>query len=289
MRSLTIVFMAGLGAVVACGSQNDSGLKGGSGGSSASGGTSSGGAGSGGTSSGGTPGGGAGGTTSGGGGPSGGAPGGGAGGTTSGGGGPSGGGAPTGGAPSGGGAPAGGGPSGGGAPAGGGPSGGGAPGGGGAPPSCVGKCGDSNPVPGPGGSCFCDQQCSSTGDCCPDYAQVCGGGRIACAGDVCSRASKEFCCHSWSSGNGWSSACQQDGKSCTGASYCDGPEDCEAGTVCCGTLSGNQSYFTSMTCKASCEYTSGVRVICGESKKCPSGYVCKPSSSPPGYSYCGKP
>lgn len=144
-------------------------------------------------------------------------------------------------------------------------------------------------MPGPSGPCYCDAACVSKGDCCPGYAQACGGGKIACAGDVCSRSSNQFCCHNWSSSNGWSSACAQDGKVCTSSSYCDGPEDCGPGTVCCGKLNSGGNYFTSMSCQASCEYENGVRVICGASKACPAGYVCKPSSSPSGYSYCGKP
>jgi hypothetical protein len=36
--------------------------------------------------------------------------------------------------------------------------------------SCVGLCGSQAPA-----GCFCDQQCQSFGDCCPDKVEVCGG------------------------------------------------------------------------------------------------------------------
>ena len=65
MRSLSAYLVLGLGVLVACGSPNDAGLKGGSGGSTSGGGTSSGGA-SGGSTSGGSTSGGAAGSPTGG-------------------------------------------------------------------------------------------------------------------------------------------------------------------------------------------------------------------------------
>lgn len=48
-----------------------------------------------------------------------------------------------------------------------------APGGGGASfgASCAGQCGDSSADE----SCWCDETCEQAGDCCADFAQVCGG------------------------------------------------------------------------------------------------------------------
>jgi hypothetical protein len=45
-------------------------------------------------------------------------------------------------------------------------------------PSCVGSCGLTTPAP--GAFCFCNDLCTTQGNCCPDYATVCantdGGG-----------------------------------------------------------------------------------------------------------------
>ncbi|MCA9599110.1 MAG: hypothetical protein KC776_37625, partial [Myxococcales bacterium] len=39
--------------------------------------------------------------------------------------------------------------------------------------SCQGNCGSADPVGDPG--CYCDSQCQNFGDCCDDFASVCGG------------------------------------------------------------------------------------------------------------------
>ena len=92
-----------------------------------------------------------------------------------------------------GGAPAGGGAGTGGAPAGGG---GGTPGGGGGTsgPSCAGSCGSTKAV---AGSCYCDSDCQKYGDCCPDWAAVCGGGSGGATG---SGGSTGNSCGSWPAG-----------------------------------------------------------------------------------------
>jgi hypothetical protein len=41
--------------------------------------------------------------------------------------------------------------------------------------SCQGLCGSADPAPGSNPGCYCDETCSSLGDCCSDYAQACGG------------------------------------------------------------------------------------------------------------------
>ena len=42
--------------------------------------------------------------------------------------------------------------------------------------SCEGQCGSTSAVPdGMGNACFCDTTCVTMGDCCSDYAMVCGG------------------------------------------------------------------------------------------------------------------
>jgi hypothetical protein len=56
----------------------------------------------------------------------------------------------------------------------GGASSGGAPGG----ASCAGYCGSSAP----GEVCWCDPECVEAGNCCPDYASLCGGGTPTAGG-----------------------------------------------------------------------------------------------------------
>ncbi len=42
--------------------------------------------------------------------------------------------------------------------------------------SCEGQCGSTSAVPdGMGNACFCDATCVTMGDCCADYAMICGG------------------------------------------------------------------------------------------------------------------
>lgn len=55
--------------------------------------------------------------------------------------------------------------------------------------------------------------------------------------------------------------------------FCDGPEDCEGGQVCCGTLAG--SSYSSFTCEDSCDYRGSQRIACHEEMdECPAGDVC---------------
>lgn len=74
--------------------------------------------------------------------------------------------------------------------------------------------------------------------------------------------------------------------------YCNGPEDCSGGDVCCGTLNANLTQFTTTKCESpsNCQYAAGKRVMCYLNPgACPSGYICKAWSSPPIVSYCGVP
>jgi hypothetical protein len=50
---------------------------------------------------------------------------------------------------------------------------------------------------------------------------------------------------------------------------CDGPEDCPAGELCCGTLSGAGLQYTSMTCRATCADADGGIVLCHKDTDCP--------------------
>lgn len=57
---------------------------------------------------------------------------------------------------------------------------------------------------------------------------------------------------------------------------CDGPEDCDAGQVCCGTLFG--ASYRSFACAANCDYRTTQRIACHqENDECPAGNVCSNS------------
>jgi hypothetical protein len=56
---------------------------------------------------------------------------------------------------------------------------------------------------------------------------------------------------------------------------CDGPEDCDAGQVCCGTLASNQGGYDNFACAAQCQSTGNQRIAChAGGTACPSGLVC---------------
>jgi hypothetical protein len=57
--------------------------------------------------------------------------------------------------------------------------------------------------------------------------------------------------------------------------YCDGPEDCAAGEVCCGTLATDSSGYDSFACATQCQSSGNQRAAChvGETE-CPSSYIC---------------
>jgi hypothetical protein len=55
--------------------------------------------------------------------------------------------------------------------------------------------------------------------------------------------------------------------------YCDGPEDCPDGQVCCGTLAGNS--YNEFRCAASCDSRGTQRIACHQQEpKCEGNLVC---------------
>ena len=57
------------------------------------------------------------------------------------------------------------------------------------------------------------------------------------------------------------------------AAECDGPEDCAAGEVCCGTLTAGVAVaYDSMRCQPACSDVDGGIVMCHENTDCP-GYI----------------
>lgn len=64
---------------------------------------------------------------------------------------------------------------------------------------------------------------------------------------------------------------------------CDGPEDCDQGQVCCGTLQDSSSpeysleanRYTEFSCQASCDYAGSQRIACHSvDPECPVGTLC---------------
>jgi hypothetical protein len=57
--------------------------------------------------------------------------------------------------------------------------------------------------------------------------------------------------------------------------YCDGPEDCAAGEICCGALASDGSGYVSFTCAAQCQTMGNQRAACHvDETECPSGDIC---------------
>jgi hypothetical protein len=57
--------------------------------------------------------------------------------------------------------------------------------------------------------------------------------------------------------------------------YCDGPEDCAQGEVCCGTLANNSSGYVSFACATQCASTGNQRIACHVgASQCPTGDIC---------------
>lgn len=71
--------------------------------------------------------------------------------------------------------------------------------------------------------------------------------------------------------------CGCDVRGCTTLEVrCDGPEDCDDGQVCCGTLMGFG--YAEFSCRAGCAFGGTQRIACHEvDPECPSGTVCSNS------------
>ncbi|MBX3217682.1 MAG: hypothetical protein KF850_36960 [Labilithrix sp.] len=123
----------------------------------------------------------------------------------------------------------------------------------------------------------------------PSGKVYCG---ITTPGTSC-QAGTEVCCGSWSGGK-LSFACEATGLlSCVGGRSieCDDQTDCPAGQICCGSLSNNSGY-TSVTCRSSCNDMPGFRAVrfcdpkAAVDECAASGRTCGASQSLPGYSVC---
>ena len=57
--------------------------------------------------------------------------------------------------------------------------------------------------------------------------------------------------------------------------FCDGPEDCADGEVCCGTLAQSGAGYDSFVCATQCMSTGNQRVAChADETECPAGDIC---------------
>jgi hypothetical protein len=122
-----------------------------------------------------------------------------------------------------------------------------------------------------------------------------GGGTtdqvVHCGSSACT-VPNNYCCQYVVSA-GYSPTCLSTGQPCNQGSeaYCDGPEDCSAGDVCCGQIVqiNNQNYYNVIKCTPGnqCDYQQNYRVFCnGNQGACPSGTTCKSSSILGDYQVC---
>lgn len=116
-------------------------------------------------------------------------------------------------------------------------------------------------------------------------------GTISCGGvNNCARP-ENFCCVFLSGSTFPTPTCQANSAPCLPGSevYCDGPEDCINGTVCCGQLVNSRfgQAYNDLKCipAQECVYAKQRRLICGD-QKCPSGLTCKPSNLLPNINFC---
>jgi hypothetical protein len=156
---------------------------------------------------------------------------------------------------------------------------------------CSGHCGTSQPIPYDGGNCYCDDQCTSQNDCCPDVGPVCnpvaGAGQVACGSGTCT-LSQSFCCQQSATGTLNPTCWQLGGSTCIGPDIeCDGPEDCP-GQVCCSTPVSGGTNNVNFECRAAADCgDSSQRIVCGNDYTvCQPGQVCIPHPWVPQYNYC---
>lgn len=119
--------------------------------------------------------------------------------------------------------------------------------GGGSSSSCKGYCGTTSERP---SGCYCDDNCSNSGDCCADWYDVCSSG---------------------SGGSGGS------GGQCFAGTY----DSCENNSDCCGYPSNAVcvNFSTVGTyCAPRCDFDSDCEENCCRSTK-QGNYVCHPSST----------
>lgn len=118
-----------------------------------------------------------------------------------------------------------------------------------------------------------------------------------CNGTPCATAGGGACCVIVSTSGGTRTVygtCIPAGGTCSipfsAKAYCDGPEDCAHGSVCCGTLGSVPGLFTDLTCVPSANCAgSGKQVMChpGRASSCTSN-VCNPTLTlPDSYGACG--
>jgi hypothetical protein len=118
-----------------------------------------------------------------------------------------------------------------------------------------------------------------------------------CNGTPCATASGSACCVIVSNNNGVKTVygtCTAPGVTCSipfaVKAFCDGPEDCAHGSVCCGTLGSVPGLYTELACvpEASCTGT-GKQIMChpGRGASCASGVCNKTPTLPESYGVCG--
>ncbi|MEZ4219761.1 MAG: hypothetical protein R3B13_02450 [Polyangiaceae bacterium] len=108
-------------------------------------------------------------------------------------------------------------------------------------------------------------------------------GSVSCEGNNDCDLGNSFCCYRLSG-----PSCQSNNQSCSPGTdiFCDGPEDCSGGEVCCANL-GNGSFVRRMECVQPNDCRGGDnRVVCGDAaQSCPDQTTCSAVSNLP-YRFC---
>jgi hypothetical protein len=118
-----------------------------------------------------------------------------------------------------------------------------------------------------------------------------------CNGTPCATAGGNACCVIVSNNGGVRTVygtCTPPGVTCavpfSAKAFCDGPEDCAHGSVCCGTLGNVPGLYTDLACvqEAGCAGT-GKQIMChpGRGSSCTSGVCNKAQTLPDSYGVCG--
>jgi hypothetical protein len=109
---------------------------------------------------------------------------------------------------------------------------------------------------------------------------------VTCETENSCDLSSDYCCVS--NGN---FQCQDENDSCTPGTdvFCDGPEDCDNGDVCCAQVNGSFTFVSALECRPEneCQQFFNRFITCGSSPSvCPNGTNCGPGTLLQKYQFC---
>ncbi len=114
------------------------------------------------------------------------------------------------------------------------------------------------------------------------YGTAGSGAQVTCGQSHCS-APAEFCCAAYQPAGAGDCQPKSAYQQCTGstgvAMFCDGPEDCDPGRVCCGINGSGLPFIGAIQCADTCsvgDWTHTQFCQPGAPNDCPNAAVCKP-------------